>query len=627
MNYMQMIDTRSKTTGISGFFSAYGDFGIVDGADYDIEKIETIPNGYSLNHNAFTATCEYKEYENGVIMRKDIFLAKKDLVLNRYKTRFVLEGGEYEVYTQYSSWMNESKGAWQPLVTSIEVANVGIRSTEGATPMMAIKNKANGKIFVFHLLPNAAWSMKVSRLPISGKCDAIVLETGINDKGLSLCCKKDETLEMPSILFYQTENTKDFDAWKLHTIFNRLYPRRQLPVVYNTWLLNFDQIDIELIKKQVDTASDFGVEMFLVDAGWFGTTDNWETAIGDWEENIQFGFKGRLLELADYIRSRGMKFGLWIEAERALVGTKIYKTHPEYFITGSKGSAFLDFANKDAYTYILNTVLGLIDKYGIEWIKFDFNASLAYDPSGNGFYKYFKGMQSFIKEIREKHPNIYLTNCASGGTRMDLTNCMLFDSVWSSDNQSPIDGFRIFVDTSLRMPPCNIEKWDVRKFSEGFIKYAHKERVTLPISCHGGTWESVINVQSNYTHTFLTGGPIGFSADIASYPEDEKKLLTMHIAEYKKNREFYKNANLRILHRGETVTAIQYSDTELNRVVIQIFCKILNQKFVTVYPVLNKDMLYCINGKEIAGYEIAEKGLQIDLQDLQGLTIDIVSKN
>jgi len=66
---------------------------------------------------------------------------------------------------------------------------------------------------------------------------------------------------------------------------------------------------------------------------------------------------------------------------------------------------------------------------------------------------------------------------------------------------------------------------------------------------------------------------------------------------------------------------------ELNRVVIQIFCKILNQKFVTVYPVLNKDMLYCINGKEIAGYEIAEKGLQIDLQDLQGLTIDIVSKN
>ena len=113
MNYMQMIDTKSKTTGISGFFSTYGDFGIVDGADCDIEKIETMQNGYSANYEAFIVNCEYTEYENGVIMRKDTFEAKKDLVLNRYTTRFALEGGEYEVYTQYSSWMNESKGAWQ----------------------------------------------------------------------------------------------------------------------------------------------------------------------------------------------------------------------------------------------------------------------------------------------------------------------------------------------------------------------------------------------------------------------------------------------------------------------------------------------------------------------------------
>ncbi len=626
MNYMEFIDTKIKTTGVSGFFSAYGDFGIIDGADCDVDKIERKSNGYVSDYDDFTVTCEYEEFEHGVVMRKDTFLAKCDLTLNRYTTRFLFEGGEYDIYTQYSSWQHESKGGWQPLVTSVEASNLGIRATEGATPMMAIKNRANGKIFVFHLLPNCAWSMKVSKLPISGKNDVVVLETGINDKGLSLSCEKDEAIQMPTILFYETEQVKDFDAWKLHTVYNKLYPRRKLPVIYNTWLLNFDQIDIDLIKKQVDMAADFGVEMFLIDAGWFGTTDNWETAIGVWQENTNFGFKGRLIEVADYIRSKGIKFGLWLEPERALTCTDVYKTHPEYFMVGSNGSAFLNFANKEAYTYILNTVFGLIEKYGIEWIKFDFNAPLAYDKSGDGFYRYFEGMRNFIGAIRAKYPDIYLSNCASGGARMDLTHCMLFDSIWSSDNQSPIGGFKIFVDTALRMPPSHIEKWDVRKFSHGFLKYGNKDRITIPLSCNGATWGSVLNVESNYTHTFMTGGPIGFSTDIFDYPEEEKKLLKEHVAKFKQDRDFYKDATMRILHNGENITVIQYSDTDLKRAIVQVFCQIVHQGKITVYPVLNGDLTYSVDGKTFTGKEIMQNGISIETEDLQAFTLDIVCK-
>lgn len=626
MKFENLFEKDFTTTGISGFFSAYGSFGVVDGADRDIKKVVSAQNKFTAEYEDFSAVCEYEEFENGVYSRQDYFTAKTELTLNRYTSRFYLEGGEYEVYTQYSSWHKESLGGWQPLVTGCEIANMGIRTTEGATPMAAIRNKATGKTLVFHLMPNAQWKINISKLPLDHKWDSIVIETGINDKGLALKCAKDEVIEMPRIFFFEVENTIDFDAWKLHTVYNRLYPRKELPVIFNTWLVNFDTINVEQIYKEAECAAELGVEQFLVDAGWFGVSDYWENDIGDWKENQKGGFYGKLNELSDYVRSLGMKFGMWLEPERALTNTESYKAHPEYYKLGSRGSAFIDFANDEAREYITNIALSLIEKYGCRYMKFDFNDNLAYDESGDGFYRYFKGTKKFIADIKAKYPDMYFTNCASGGNRMDLYQGTVYDSIWSSDNQSPIGGFRIFKDTALRMPPCHIEKWDVRRFFEGFPKYANKELVTLPISCNGATWENVCNVKSEYTHNFLTGGPIGFSTDIASYPEEEKQALKKHIAKFKKEREFYKNATLRVIYDSQDITAIQYSDTQLNKIVIQIFCNVVNQQTVTVYPVLNNSAVYILNGEEVLANKLCEDGIKTFVEDISTYTYELTVK-
>ena len=625
MDIKRIIDLKANVTGISGFFAAYGSFGVVDGADRDVAKMMVCGNGMRAEYEVFTAECTFEELENGVISRRDSFTAKTALVLNRYAARFCLEGGDYEVYSQFSGWQTESLGGWQPLVTGIEIANLGVRTAECAAPMAALRNRGSGKMLVLHLLPNAQWKISVKKCAVSGKNSVVVIEAGINDKGLNMKVAAGETIDMPRLLLFEAKSALDLDAWKLHAVCDRLWPRRELPVIYNTWLLHFDTINVDNILRQADCAAELGVELFLIDAGWFGFTDNWGKDIGNWTENQNGGFFGRVKEVSEHVRSLGMRFGMWLEPERALTCTDAYKTHPNYYKAGSNGNAFLDFAKEEARRYITDIALNLIETYNLGFFKFDFNAALAYDDTGDGFYRYFKSVRRFITEIREKHPDLYITNCASGGYRMDLAGGAYYDSFWPSDNQSPLYGMRIFKDTAKRLPPCHIEKWDVRRFVGTFPEYGQRELVSRPLSCNGATWDNVLNVQPRYTHAFLTGGPIGFSTDIAGYPDEEKRALKEHIRLFKQDRDFYQHARMRILYDTQDIIAIEYSDAAFSRIIVQVFANILHQDSVTVYPVANISMVYRCGDREIAGGELEASGLTVGVRDIDCVTVEFVA--
>lgn len=602
-------------TGVSGLFSAYGSFGVVDGNPNDLKRLIPNKSGYQADYNQFTVYCSFEEQENHLLLRQDRLVAKTDLVLHDYQSRFLLENGDYEVYTQYNAWQHESMGGWQKLVTSVEVSNLGIRSTEGATPMIALRNVGNGKITVLHLLPESQWNIQIKRVPIRGKEDGILIEAGISPKGLSLSCSAGEEIEMPRLLLYQTTNSRDLDAWKLHDWCNKKYPRKRLPVFYNTWLSNFDRISVEEVCRQADCAAELGVEIFQIDAGWFGPVGDWVDLIGHWVETPDGRFQGKMDQVSEYIRKKGMVFGLWIEAERAMEHLPQVKEHPDWYLCPGNGNAFVNFANPEAVEYIYQTVCGLVDRYHIGHIKFDFNAPLSYDPSGNGFYHYMRGHQQLIQRIRQRYPQIHLTNCASGGARLDLVQNALFDSVWFSDNQSPVDALRIFCNNALRLPPNSMEKFDVRTYADGFPKYLSDTPISLPLSCEGATWSYVQTVTPAFTHAFLTGGPFGFSCNIADYPEEEKKALKEFIAAYKKDREFYQNAVVRILHDTDRILVLQYSDTARTRNILQVFQKHIFQHQLTIYPDLPQNARYSVNDQTLTGVQLAEDGIVLRLPD------------
>lgn len=627
MNIKNICNITENATGVTGFFSAYGNFGIVDGKNEDIERIETTANGYKADYPLFSAQCEFTEYENKVFARADRFIAKENLILNSYASRFVLEPGDYEVYTQYSSWQNESNGNWQTLVTGVEVANKGIQTTDGAIPMTAIRNKGNGKIWVFQLIANAQWKIKISRIPLWSKNDTILIETGFNCKSLNMEVRAGEEIQMPRVYFYEAKNPIDLDAYKFHTALLKDYKRKELPVLYNTWMSDFDNLSFDEMVRQAKTAADLGIEYFLIDAGWFGSKTSWVDNIGDWYEIPEGRFEGRLAELSQAIRNLGLKFGLWIEPERAIFKSKAYQAHPEFFVKGNNDNAFLNYADAQACDFIFETVCALIDKYAIEIMKFDFNAPLAFDETGCAFYRYFQGQQKLLERIKTKYPNIHLVNCAGGGNRMEMGQMEFFDSVWISDNQSPVDGLRIVKDTAKHFLPSAMQKWDVRLFAGGFPQYGTTEKAVLPLSCHNATWDSIINVDQSYTYAFISGGVMGFSANIADYPESEKKQLKELIAKYKTQREFYKNAVLRILHDAPNIVVLQYSDVAFKQSILHIFCRELYQSKITVYPVLDAKHNYTVQDETLSGEDIMDLGITVDVQENHCKEILILEKD
>ena len=343
-----------KCDDVKGYFRAYGSFGEMHG---NVEKGENL---VFQETDDYKIECRYQKDEYGVFSRKDKFTNKsgKELNLRCLKSRFNFEGGEYEVYTQFNNWQTESKGSWQPLVTSVSAGGPSFRTTTNATPCMVLWNNQTNRGVAFHLLPNSAWEIKVTRARKTAKHSVVVVEMGISDYNFDLNLADGESVEMPEIICYEVRNKLDMDCYKLHNYMHKNYPRRQMPVIYDTWMYKFDYIDYDTIASQIEPAANLGVEYFFIDAGWFGKGDNWSVSVGDWSENTKTKLAGRMIDIANKVRENGMKFGLWLEPERAAPTSDSVNEHPEFYMDSDVewDQCFLDFANPDEREWMLGVV-------------------------------------------------------------------------------------------------------------------------------------------------------------------------------------------------------------------------------------------------------------------------------
>ena len=331
-----------KMLSVSGLFSVIGSIGVIDGdAHYSVSEEDNVRT-YLYSNGKIELSATFTEYSDGVIIRRDSLknISADPIVINHLVSRFRVKGNKYQVYTQFNGWQHESDGSWQSLVTEVSVASRGIRSCDGTTPLLALRDEYSGKCSVFHLLPNCQWKMTAKKMPIYSNREVVVVETGFCDEGLCFNVQPGEKIFLPEIIFYQADNEYDLDAYKLHKVYNKLYPRKSLPVLYNSWLYCYDYLDIDALLRQVDVAAELGIEAFMIDAGWFGEGEGWAERVGDWTENMTGGPRGRLIEIADRVREKGMIFGLWFEPERIGAWSRARGEHPEFLIKGR----FLDFS-------------------------------------------------------------------------------------------------------------------------------------------------------------------------------------------------------------------------------------------------------------------------------------------
>ncbi len=571
-------------------------------------------NGFEAKNDVISVKTALTKDKSGVVRRIDTVknISNEEITLNTLASKFTLIGGEYEVYTQYSGWLNESMGAWQELNTSIMSRSTSVRNTQSADPFMCLWSLQAGRGVAFHINAFSTWQMRVSRFCTGGEAAIIEVELGLVPDNLNLKLSPGEEITLPEILYYDIQNKLDMDAYKLHSYINARYPRREMPVVYNSWLARFFHVTYDDTLKQIEKAAKLGVEYYVIDAGWYGEGDNWWTHRGDWQENETLGFQCRMSEIADAVRAKGMKFGFWLEPETGMVDSHAYKAHPEYFLENDRTAYLLDFANPEAVDYIFNITCELVDKYDAKYIKFDFNADLFYDEYQTGFIKYFEGHRSYISRLREKYPDLYIENCASGGNRLSLRDGALYDSFWLTDDQSPYTSLRVFKDTVRRLPPQWIERWATIRSAEQFSpKYKSFDYVDKIIATDDATWENVRGVNLDFLLGVLTGSPIGLSFDLNKVTDEVLGSLKEFIEKFKADREFWMGASCRILTDTKTVTTLQFSNEDLSRVEIVLFTHKIMQDSACVYPVVDENVSYEAGESIMSGKDISDNGIEI----------------
>lgn len=604
MNYMKHYEC------VDDLITLLGDFPLLEGA------LEHTENGFRFSSDTMEVMSTFQTHPSGVTVRRDSIrnCADRPLTIRTALSKFVFNGGEYEAYTQYNENNAEGQSAWLPLMTEVSMRGKELRCSFENAPFLALRDTGSGRGVAFHVFENCLWTIRARRvIRQKGQKKTVTVEAGVDSGNFSLTLAPGETFQLPALLCYSFRNRLDMDAYKLHRFCNATFARKPLPVAYNTWMSKFDDISYDELARQLPIAKRLGVEYFVIDAGWFGEPFHWHTSVGDWQEDASAGMAGRMCEFAELVRSSGVKFGLWFEIERAELTSEAYRAHPEYYIA-EKGMGFLNFAVPEARDFAFETVKYNIEKYGIEYIKFDFNGTATFDASAQAFLPYFDGYRAFIRRIRETYPDIYIEGCASGGQRIAPATLEFFDSYWLTDQQDIHDQMEIYTSTVRRMPNRALETWVTVQSLPDFTPCYTGGKVDQLLT-GDGTWTFIERTTPSYVLASMLGGPIGISCDLTKLTEEVLVALEEQIARFKAERSFWSHSECHILADTDSLTVLQYNDPDFTEIKLHAYVKKFYRNAVTIYPVCAQGRTYiCEDGTKLDAAQLEEDGIELTLK-------------
>jgi alpha-galactosidase len=295
------------------------------------------------------------------------------------------------------------------------------------------------------LVSGLEWSGHWYQCGYGREAEALHLDAGVPINRLTL--KAGESLTLPPAhAVFSTEDglAGATNAWRRYLrdcIVPPLGRERMLPALaYNHWFGIGPDIDEALMMRQAQAATALGVEYFILDAGWYNKCSgpNFETGVGNWEVVDRKKFPRGIKPLAEYVRSRGLKFGLWFEPERGHRTSHWVKHHPEWFWDTGAEYLHLNLGLKAAQDGVLQVIGAAIEELSAEWIKIDYNFGPRpywdkVDKSGKVMFRYMAGLYRVLDELRRRYPCVVFECCASGGRRIDLGQLKRSHTAWISD--------------------------------------------------------------------------------------------------------------------------------------------------------------------------------------------------
>jgi alpha-galactosidase len=339
-------------------------------------------------------------------------------------------------------------------------------------------------------------------------------------------------------------------AWHAYQLAHVVPKAEQLrPVLYNSWEATHFDVSEASQRKLADRAADLGVELFVVDDGWFGSRRDDTSGLGDWTPATE-QFPEGLRPLADHVHGLGMQFGIWVEPEMVNPDSDLYRAHPEWaqHYPGRRRSEWrnqlvLNLGLPEVREYLFGQLDTLLGSAPIDYVKWDFNRSFS-EPGWPGEpyperlgLEHVYGFYGLLDRLRAKHPDVAFESCSAGGGRIDLGVLARTDMVWVSDNTDPLDRLSIQHGFSQLHPARVASAWvtDSPNVITG--------RVT-PLG---------------FRFVSAMAGLLGLGGNLVEWSDAELDEAREWVARYKKIRHVVQHGELhRLRPPGEGLTAVQY---------------------------------------------------------------------
>lgn len=353
---------------------------------------------------------------------------------------------------------------------------------------------------------------------------------GIHPFNFSYQLKPSEEFTTPEVILACSNEglsglSKIFHRAYIKNVCRGIYAGKRRPILINNWEATYFDFDNDKLYAIAKEAKEVGIEMLVMDDGWFGKRDSDVSGLGDWTVNTN-KLKEGLPELIQKINKLGLKFGIWIEPEMISEDSDLYRNHPQWCLkipqrpaNRSRYQLNLDITRKDVRDYIMDSLFTVFDNCNIEYIKWDMNRSLSNvysmnlppERQGEVYHRYVLGLYDMLERLITRYPKLLLESCSGGGGRFDGGMLYYSPQIWCSDNTDAIERLKIQYGTSF-----------------GY-----------PISAIGSHVSACPNHQTGRTTPFDTravvamAGTFGFELDLEKLTQEEKQIAQEQVKEYK----------------------------------------------------------------------------------------------
>ncbi|WP_165777258.1 alpha-galactosidase [Bifidobacterium primatium] len=392
-----------------------------------------------------------------------------------YSASLDLPDADWDMITLTGAWARETHVERAPLRTGLQgVSSIRGHSSQHASPYIALAR------------PNAdemQGESVAATLVYSGNFDASVfvdsyartrLRIGINPETFSWRLAPGGTFRTPEAIIACSRTGLNGLSQTLHALYRRNLIRspwntRRSPIVVNTWEAVHMDMDEASLTAMARSAKDLGMEMLVVDDGWFGHRDRADSSLGDWFADRR-KFPNGLKSLADAVHDMGMGFGLWFEPEMISEDSDLFHRHPDWVLGDprlplrslgvQRCQYVLDMTRPEVVDYLLQAMGNAIGRIGVDYVKWDMNRSLseAYsralppDRQGEVFHRHALGYYQLLHGLAARFPNLFIESCASGGARVDAGTLATAPQAWISDDTDALERVKIQYGTSMLYP-------------------------------------------------------------------------------------------------------------------------------------------------------------------------------